>query len=465
MLKILSILLFIPTLVFATESDLVESDSPWSFDIQYDYISLGDSYIDGSKKIITINLLLDSRLDENTTIHGDFYKKTTKSDYSALLSNSSVSEKGIRELYIESEVTPNTTIMVGKKAFNINNKKGIQDLGVAPLLPLLPLLTDECITNKSNEFNKCLGVKSAYIKSELSDDIQIEFLKTENKKLFSPTIKEYKARLKYSPNTLNYYLTIDKSVENESNANNIFLLNQRLNNKTSVELSLIEKKEANSLNQWFVKVKHTKNNNNCLPSNSLSATVYQSNLVNFGTTCVNLYSEPFPNINSRNFIHSNSLALGKVFAIDKLLINTELNHDISTYSETINLFNINPICTMQYPNPYCGSYTYSTHTTKKEIKTNSLSLMLEYPIKNGKITSSHLLTRTPYENSPFLFIAVPSQNTVNLFSSSSSIDVDYNFTKDISGRLGYQLFKSNSFLIPNLPYTYDVVTYSMKYKF
>jgi len=379
--------------------------------------------------------------------------------------NSSVSEKGIRELYIESEVTPNTTIMVGKKAFNINNKKGIQDLGVAPLLPLLPLLTDECITNKSNEFNKCLGVKSAYIKSELSDDIQIEFLKTENKKLFSPTIKEYKARLKYSPNTLNYYLTIDKSVENESNANNIFLLNQRLNNKTSVELSLIEKKEANSLNQWFVKVKHTKNNNNCLPSNSLSATVYQSNLVNFGTTCVNLYSEPFPNINSRNFIHSNSLALGKVFAIDKLLINTELNHDISTYSETINLFNINPICTMQYPNPYCGSYTYSTHTTKKEIKTNSLSLMLEYPIKNGKITSSHLLTRTPYENSPFLFIAVPSQNTVNLFSSSSSIDVDYNFTKDISGRLGYQLFKSNSFLIPNLPYTYDVVTYSMKYKF
>jgi hypothetical protein len=50
MLKILSTLLFIPTLVFATESDLVESDSPWSFDIQYDYISLGDSNIDGSKK-------------------------------------------------------------------------------------------------------------------------------------------------------------------------------------------------------------------------------------------------------------------------------------------------------------------------------------------------------------------------------------------------------------------------------
>jgi hypothetical protein len=106
---------------------------------------------------------------------------------------------------------------------------------------------------------------------------------------------------------------------------------------------------------------------------------------------------------------------------------------------------------------------YTTDTTKKEIKTNSLSLMLEYPIKNGKITSSHLLTRTPYENSPFLFNPFPSQNTVNLFSSS--IDVDYNFTKDISGRLGYQLFKSNSFFLPNLPYTYDAITYSMKFKF
>jgi len=457
-------LLLIPTLVFAIEDNSVESDSPWNFDIQYDYISLGDSYIDGSKKITTINLLLDSRLDENTTIHGDFYKKTTKINFNRLIESSSVTEKGVREFYITSLVIPNTEIIVGKKAFNINNKKGIQDLGVAPLLPLLPFLTDECITNKSNEFNKCLGVKSAYIKSELSDDIQIEFLKTENKKLFSPTIKEYKARLKYSPNTLNYYLTIDKSVENESNANNIFLLNQRLNNKTSVELSLIEKKEANSLNQWFVKVKHTKNNNNCLPSNSLSTIAYSINLVNFGTTCGNLYS--FASLlsnNSQDFIHSNSLALGKVFAIDKLLINAELNHDISTYSETINLFNINPICTMQYPNPYCDSYTYSTHTTKKEIKTNSLSLMLEYPIKNGKITSSHLLTRTPYENSPSLFNPFPRQNTVNLFSSS--IDVDYNFTKDISGRLGYQLFKSNSFFIPNLPYTYDVVTYSMKYKF
>jgi hypothetical protein len=108
-------LLLIPTLVFAIEDNSVESDSPWNFDIQYDYISLGDSYIDGSKKITTINLLLDSRLDENTTIHGSFYKKTTKTNFNRLIESSSVTEKGVREFYITSLVIPNTEIIVGKK--------------------------------------------------------------------------------------------------------------------------------------------------------------------------------------------------------------------------------------------------------------------------------------------------------------------------------------------------------------
>ena len=459
MLKILSTLLFIPTLVFATESDLVESDSPWNFDIQYDYISLGDSYIGGSKKITTINLLLDSRLDENTTIHGDFYKKTTKSDYSALPPNSSVSEKGIRELYIESKVMPNTAIMVGKKSFKIDNKKGIQDLGAAPLnLNYSLLLTSECVAKQSTKFNKCLGVKSAYIKSELSDDIQIEFLKTENKEVFLPSVKEYKARLKYSPNMLDYYLTIDKSVEN---ASIIFFLQgfnniTPSNNKTSVELSLIEKKETDSLNQWFVKAKHT--NNNCPPPANLSlqsAAEAFGNTVNFvsstSTTC-NLYPGAAVVFSSNHFIHSNSLALGKVFAIDKLLINAELNHNISTYSQT-SIIDFGGICTMDFPSTYCSPVI--TLTTKKERKTNSLSLMLEYPIENGKITSSHLFVRSPYE----IFGYIPNYDNANV----NLIDITYNFTNSISGKLGYERFD----FIPS-PYStnsYDSITYSMKYKF
>jgi hypothetical protein len=417
-------LLLIPTLVFAIEDNSVESDSPWNFDIQYDYISLGDSYIDGSKKITTINLLLDSRLDENTTIHGDFYKKTTKSDYSALLYNSSVSEKGIRELYIESEVTPNTTIMVGKKSFRIDNKKGIQDLGVTPLL------TSECATNQSIEFNKCVGIDSAYIKSELSDNLQIELLKTTNDKVYPSPIKGYKARFKYSTDEFDYYLTTEKDVQ-DIDYNNFYILNNDLS-KSSIEFSL--KENLKPLSQWFIKAKHTKNDGSYLPPSYTSA---------FLPMCLN---NGFVNVYNQDFLHSNSLALGKVFTIDKLLINAELNHNISTYNSN--------------SNPFAANYVSlcPTQSTKK-IKSNTVSLMLEYPIKNGQITSSHLITRLSSSHEQFGFF--PNINNIN--SSISLIDVTYNFTKHISGKLGYQLTKFEFW--PGFNLRQSSVIYGMKYKF
>jgi hypothetical protein len=140
---------------------------------------------------------------------------------------------------------------------------------------------------------------------------------------------------------------------------------------------------------------------------------------------------------NQSFSHSNGLTIGKVFKLDKLSVNAELNHNISTY------------------NPNC-----SEQSIKKKIKSNTLSLMLEYPIENGKITSSHLLIRTPYEN-PLIFGYFPDNNNVNL--SLSLIDVTYSFTKDISGRLGYQLFEFK--FDPSSTYSYDSITYSMKYKF
>ena len=81
--------------------------------------------------------------------------------------------------------------------------------------------------------------------------------------------------------------------------------------------------------------------------------------------------------------------------------------------------------------------------------------MLEYPIENGKITSSHLFVRSPYE----IFGYIPNYDNVNV----NLIDITYNFTNSISGKLGYERFD----FIPS-PYStnsYDSITYSMKYKF
>ncbi len=464
MLKTLSTLLLIPTLAFALEESSVENNSPWNFDIQYDYVSLGDSYIDGSKKITTINLLLDSHLDENTTIHGDFYKKTTKSNYNRLIESSSVTEKGIREFYITSSVIPNTEITVGKKAFRIDNKKGVQDLGVRPLILNGSLFsTSECVTNQSTEFNKCVGIDSAYIKTRLSDNLEIELLKTIDKKPFQRDVKGYKTRLEYSTDTLNYYLTTEKNVQKTLPYSFLFYPNNSLNNKTSVELSLIEKKEMNSLNQWFAKVKHTKNNNNCPPNtlNNLAATntnLAAGNLANFGRACGNLNYFPMFFPTYRDFLHSNSLALGKVFTIDNLLINAELSHNIATYNNYSYSYNYNYVCLSGVS--YSCYTPYTADITKKKIKTNSLSLMLEYPIKNGKITSSHTFVRRPDKGMQF-FGFFPNYDNVN--TNLNSIDITHNFTKNVSGNLGYQRFD----FIPssNSTYTHNSITYSLKYKF
>jgi hypothetical protein len=186
-------------------------------------------------------------------------------------------------------------------------------------------------------------------------------------------------------------------------------------------LSIIENEDLDTQGQWFLKVKNIKDNP------SILSPLYTSD---YATMCL---SSGF----NQSFSHSNSLTIGKVFKLYKLSVNAELNHNISTY------------------NSNC-----SGQSIEKKIKSNTLSLMLEYPIENGKITSSHLLVRTPYEN-PQIFGYFPNNNNVNF--SLSLIGVTYNFTKDISGRLGYQLFEFK--FDPNSTYSYDSITYSMKYKF
>ena len=143
--------------------------------------------------------------------------------------------------------------------------------------------------------------------------------------------------------------------------NNFYFLNNDLS-KSSIEFSL--KENLKPLSQWFIKAKHTKNDGSYLPPSYTSA---------FLPMCLN---NGFVNVYNQDFLHSNSLALGKVFTIDKLLINAELNHNISTYNSN--------------SNPFAANYVSlcPTQSTKK-IKSNTVSLMLEYPIKNGQITSSH----------------------------------------------------------------------------
>jgi hypothetical protein len=85
--------------------------------------------------------------------------------------------------------------------------------------------------------------------------------------------------------------------------------------------------------------------------------------------------------------------------------------------------------------------------------------MLEYPIKNGQITSSHLITRLSSSHEQFGFF--PNINNIN--SSISLIDVTYNFTKHISGKLGYQLTKFEFW--PGFNLRQSSVIYGMKYKF
>ncbi|MBT4796469.1 MAG: hypothetical protein HON83_08710 [Candidatus Marinimicrobia bacterium] len=303
MLKILSILLLIPTSVIATEGALVKDDSPWNFDVQYDYTSYNadsNPRLDTKTKGATLNLSLNKKIDKNLTLHGDFFK-----------TNNSVSvpydDTNIRELYVASSIN-NIAIKAGKRVFKIDKSKGVQDLGSTPLEDFLW----RCNANLVIDFNKCIGLDSIHLESKLSKNYQIELLKTiDNHTLPLTKLKSDKVRLKHSSDTFDYHVTIEK--KSLEGVNSTFF--DRNYNNDYIEFSLEERVAKTELNQWYVKIKHDKNN-----SSNLSVP-YLEYICSYGRV-----------IPIGNILHSNSLTFGKVLKVNRLLVNANFSHKVSKHN-------------------------------------------------------------------------------------------------------------------------------------
>jgi len=407
MLKILSILLLIPAFVFAEDSFIDnysnEGDTPWRANIQHDYTS----YSSSSDKKTTLNLLLDKKIDENLTLYGSFF-----------ITNSSVydepyNDTNIRELYIDSSVIDNATVKIGKRVFKSDNKKGVQNLGSKPIEDFLWA----CNPVSDDEFNNCIGINSLYLKFKLSENNQVELLKTIDKHTLPLTIfTSNQVRIKHSANNFDYNITIGK--ESVDGANAVFY--GRESNNDYIEFSLEERVAEKKINQWYAKVKHTDNSNNDLNVPYLEFMCRFFNQVPIG-----------------DVLHSNSLTFGKVFMVKKLLINANLSHKKLTH---------NTACSGRSP---------------EVTKINSIAFILEYPFDNGKITAHHQTRKTTQLNSDLLFGYLPSINNIN--TSLNSIEVTRKLTHNWSIRLGYHSIKFD--FSENLGVRQSVSKYSLKYKF
>lgn len=386
------------------EDDVSKESNSWSANVQYDY----KSYSSSSDRKTTLNLLLDKKINENLTLHGNFFK-TNDSTYTP---NDTTN---IRELYIDSSVIKNTSIKIGKIAFKTDNKKGVQDLNSSSVEELYePTL---CGTSSDNEFNECIGIDSIHVESKLSDSIQVELLKTVDRRTYPLTrIESSKARLKYSKNNFDYYVTVDKSRLDGANA---LFFGNRANDSNSVEFSLEERMSGEKSNQWYAKIKHTKANG----GDSLLYPEYVCAFTNY--TPIEAFS------------HSNGLTLGKVLSVDKLLINSSFRREAITN---------NALC---------------LNSPQTKTFFNSAGFMLEYPLKHGKITAHHRINKTSLFSSGFSYGVFPSFKNIN--TTFSSIQLIHNFDKNWSSRLGY--YSSKFEFIPNSVFEQKVSMYSLKYKF
>jgi len=414
-LKLLLVLIFISLSANAEESNTIKDSKPWSVDVQYDYVTLDYPNSKHTKKETTLNLLLDKRINRNINVHGDFYKKTIKGNYPVDINSTSSAKKGIREFYIESLAIPNTIIKAGKRAFKIDDKKGVQDLGV-PSIEELDKAIQTCITSS---FNTCSGVESIHLKSKLSDVIQIELLKIDDTGTYPlTTYKSNKVRLKYSKDALDYYVTADKNTLNGANASSSA---NELNND-SVEFSLEERVVVENPNQWYAKIKYVKGNNDYLRPQ------YECDMFRM-----------IPPIGALS--HSNRLTLGKVFVVDRLLINSSLRREMITNN-----------------GPCLDS-------PKAKTTINSVNLMLEYPLEHGKITARYQVNKTSSLHSLQDFIMGISDLSIKrVNSSSSSIEITHKLDKNWSSRLGYHLSKIDiSDITPEM--NSSVSMYSLRYKF
>jgi len=365
----------------------ITSDS-WNVDARYGYSRTSGSYQDTATiNSASVNFSLDKDVDESTSVSGIF--TLHKSDINNANTLAFDSADFVQQLYVSHIVNDDTEIKVGKQVLNYDHKKAVQDLG---------MYGGAC--NPSSK-KICNGVLSLYVKKDIDENTELEFLAGGVDDLEHSKGAQYAAHIKHKKGINTYHLTLDKI---DSEILYKYSSGQYNYTKTgdmeSSRISLAMEIEDTGKDKYYLS--HSRRISD---SNTILATIDTLN------------SSDFPDYVAISEREDEYTELGKIIFLDKLFIKAR-------------------IIRSKYSNKYSGHLTHRlltgsvTATSNIDFTMTGPNLYFEYPLESGKVSSSHGY--------------LSSDNTSVIASRwDNRADIVYDLSKGLSSTLSYYSFNGD----------------------
>jgi len=366
----------------------------WKVDIRYIYDSQASGYDDResstiTNKAISTNLYLDSNLSDSTEIKGVFTLSEVSGD-DADIKWTPPKKDFVRHLYITHETKDGTAIKVGKLSSKVDKSKLVQNHDV----------------NCNSGFNDvCDGHESIYINTIISENLTVESIARKYPRIYSESNTTLRTRLKRSIGGDNYYLGLSKSYFNENRQDGTPSI--RDNSYESIDFFGEFSVDGSETDKWGVILSYSDykydENIEKLTYDSRTPTEYDM-----------LYSR------NDNSMH---LQLSRLIFIDDFRIIPRIRHGISTgKSGTAKVTTNNNIVSTALGNKE------TTNTVS-----NQISIDIEYPIHNGRVSLSGFLDKNTGRNL--------SDSSLKTFKVNGvTLSTLYNLDKSNSIRLSYGNF-------------------------
>jgi len=331
-------------LVFTLTSLLLKAETEEvkdyaNFSLSYDYQNNESKYSSfygpqtytDINQITNLNFSFKKNLDDGSLLIGDMFTFSQKRNGDSLFFPvNDNSGSGVRQLYLAKDMENGHSINLGRKEFAYKNFNSVQEQGYN----YLP--TTHC--RFSGGLNNCISKDFISYLHHLSPSLNIELFKSKSiEKSEDINIKSYRIEKTFNEN---HKLTFTHK-KSDSKYGSFFLTNRE---SMDLQLDFIDPQNQDS--KWYVNYKKINNDK----------VACWRNIVNYGHDLLD---------------NSSGIGGGYITKINKLKAHLNFTKN------TINKYYILP-------------FGNCSNLPVKKTSEDTISLIMEYPIENGKIISKHL---------------------------------------------------------------------------
>ena len=338
--KLTLLILILSSLSLQAETEEVNDYA--NFSLSYDYQNTDFKYpgtfsylsYTTINQITNLNFSFKKNLDDGYLLIGDMFTFSQKRNGDSLFFPvNDNSGSGVRQLYLAKDMENGHSINLGRKEFAYKNFNSVQEQGYN----YLP--TTHC--RFSGGLNNCISKDFISYLHHLSPSLNIELFKSKSiEKSEDINIKSYRIEKTFNEN---HKLTFTHK-KSDSKYGSFFLTNRE---SMDLQLDFIDPQNQDS--KWYVNYKKINNDK----------VACWRNIVNYGHDLLD---------------NSSGIGGGYITKINKL--KAHLNFTKNTMNK--------------YDASFGVGYSLCPNLPVKKTSKDTISLIMDYPIENGKIISKHL---------------------------------------------------------------------------